>query len=229
MTLINCFYFSSDKSGCQLLDLPEHLIFEIGKRLIIYADYVRLRSTCKSLQSMLPKVPNHQLSQVTWLMIPNTSKTCRRFFSIFKNKIYNLEIPELRGKLLRGSSYGWILMVDGSPEQTLINPLTRAQIQIPPIDTFLNVLKYRPNMSGKEYLIFRVRSHQPSPTKLKKFKTASIKYIRDSFIDKVVLSSSPTSIEYMAMVILGEFAELAFCKLGTRNGLLFKGKVDIVN
>lgn len=65
---------------------------------------------------MLPKVPNHQLSQVPWLMIPNASETCCRFLSILENKIYNLEIPELRGKLLRGCSYGWILIVHGSPE-----------------------------------------------------------------------------------------------------------------
>ncbi|KAK7833791.1 f-box/kelch-repeat protein [Quercus suber] len=108
-------------------------------RLIIYADYVRLRSNCKSLQFMLPKAPNHQLSQVPWLMIPNVSETCCRFFSILENKKYNLEIPELRGKLLRGCSYGWILMVNGSPELTLINPLTRAQIQLPPIDTFPDI------------------------------------------------------------------------------------------
>lgn len=45
--------------------------------------------------------------------------------------MYNLEISELRGKLLQGSSYGWVLMVDGSQELNLINPLTRAQIQLP--------------------------------------------------------------------------------------------------
>nr|POE88857.1 putative f-box protein [Quercus suber] len=76
-------------------------------------------------------------------------------------------------------------MVDGSPELNLINPLTRAQIQLPPIDTFPDVLEYRPNVPGEEYLIFRV-----------------------------VLSSSPTSNECRAMAIFGEFSELAFCKYG---------------
>ncbi|KAK7833520.1 putative f-box protein [Quercus suber] len=61
----------------------------------------------------------------------------------------------------------------------------RAQIQLPPIDTFPDVLQYRPNVLGEEYLIFRA-----------------------------VLSSSPTSNECMAMAIFGEFSKLAFCKYG---------------
>ena len=93
--------------------------------------------------------------------------------------MYNLEIPELRGKLLRGSSHGWVLMVDGSPELNLINPLTRAQIQLPPIDTFPNVLEYRPNVPGEEYLIFRVRSHQCEPLKIE---ITSPEYVRYIFI-----------------------------------------------
>ena len=59
---------------------------------------------------MLLKLPSHQLSQVPWLMIPsdNINETHCRFFSILENKMYSLEIPELRwryyfpwGKILR--------------------------------------------------------------------------------------------------------------------------------
>lgn len=47
---------------------------------------------------MLLKLPSHQLSQVPWLMIPsdNINETHCRFFSILENKMYSLEIPELR-------------------------------------------------------------------------------------------------------------------------------------
>ena len=59
--------------------------------------------------------------------------------------MYKLELPKVQGKLLRGSSCGWVLMIDGYPELNLINPLTRAQIQLPPIDTFPDVLEHLKN------------------------------------------------------------------------------------
>ena len=128
---------------------------------------------------MLLKLPSHQLSQVPWLMIPsdNINETHCRFFSILENKMYNLEIPELRGKLLRGSSYGLVLMVDEPLELNLINPLNRAQIQLQPIDTFPDVLEYRPNVPGEEHLIFRVRSHQCEPPKIEITSPEYLRYI----------------------------------------------------
>jgi hypothetical protein len=110
--------------------------------LINYADYVRLQSTCKSLKSMLPKMPNHQLSQVPWLMLPhdNVSENTRfSFLNPLENKMYNLDIPEVKGMLLCGSSYGWILAVDGYPKLCLINPFT-FEIQLPTLDSTIVML-----------------------------------------------------------------------------------------
>ncbi|KAE8021878.1 hypothetical protein FH972_007728 [Carpinus fangiana] len=81
----------------QLAKLPYDLINEIGKTMINYVDYVRLQSTCKSLKSMLPKMPNHQLSQVPWLMLPHDNgreNTRFSFLNPLENKMYNLDIPE---------------------------------------------------------------------------------------------------------------------------------------
>jgi hypothetical protein len=182
----------------------------MGKRLINYADYVRFRSTCKPLKSMLPKTPNHQLSQVPWLMLPreNVSETRISFLNPLENKKYSLDIPELRGKLFRGSSHGWILAVDGHPELFLINPFTRAQIQLPPLDTFPNVLRYDPDDEDEEYLIVRERTQS--------IYSQSVDYFRKAYLHKVVLSTSPTSNEYIAMAIYGYFTYLAFCKSGDK-------------
>jgi hypothetical protein len=129
----------------KLAKLPQDLINKIGKRLINYADYVRLQSTCKSLKSMLPKMPNHQLSQVPWLMLPhdNVGENTRfSFLNPLENKMYNLDIPEVKGKLLRGSFYGWILATDGYPKLCIIDLFTRAQIQLPPLDNFCRCFEF---------------------------------------------------------------------------------------
>ncbi|KAG6701832.1 hypothetical protein I3842_07G005300 [Carya illinoinensis] len=192
------------------------IIFEIVKRLVNYADYVRFRSTCKSLQYMLPKTPSHQLSQVPWLMLPcnnDLSGKCRNFFSPSENRMYNFDIPKIQGKLLQGSSHGWLFAHDGFPELYLINTFTKAQIRLPPLDTFPDVLWYRPDMIDEEYLIFRERLYLSKPPIVK---SASIAYFRRAFIRKIVLSSSPTSNEYTTMAIYGEFAELAFCRSGDK-------------
>ena len=73
-------------------------------------------------------------------------------------------------------------MIDGYPELNLINPLTRAQIQLPPIDTFPDVLGYRPYRADEEYLILRVRPNLPKPAKVQ---VESIAYVRDVFINKL--------------------------------------------
>jgi len=166
---------------------------------------------------MLPNTPNHQLSQVLWLVLPhdNVSKTRFSFLNPLENKMYNFDIPEVKGMLLRGSSYGWILAVDGYPELCLINPFSRAQIQLPPIDTFPDVLRFDPNVPNKEYLISGKRSYLHN----QKTHARGVAYFRNVFVRKVVLSTNPTSNEFTALAIYGEFEELAFCTSGDRNGL----------
>lgn len=196
----------------RLIKLSKDLINEIGNKLINYADYVRLRSTCKSLKSMLPKTPNHQLSQVPWLMLPhhNVSKTRFTFLNPLENKIMcSFDIPELKGKLMKGSSYGWILAVDEYPELCLINSFTRAQIQLPPLDTFSDILRFDPNVPNEEYLIDGERPYFPS----QKTYSRGVAFFREVFLNKVVLSSNPASNDqYTAMAIYGQFTGLAFCK-----------------
>jgi hypothetical protein len=126
--------------------------------------------------------------------------------------MYNLDIPEVKGMLLRGSSYGWILATDGYPKLCLINPFTRAQIQLPPLDTFPDVLSFDPNMPDREYLIYKERSYLHS----QKTHTRGVTYFRKVFVNKIVLSSNPVSNEYTAIAIYGEFGELAFCRSGDK-------------
>jgi hypothetical protein len=162
---------------------------------------------------MLPNMPDHQLSQIPWLMLPHDNgreNTRFSFLNPLENKMYNLDIPELKGMLLRGSSYGWILAVDGYPKLSLINPFTRAQIQLPPLDTFPGILRFDPNKLNEEYLISTDRIYYD------KIHSRGLAFFRNYFVQKVVLLSNPTSNEFTAMAIYGELREFAFCRSGDK-------------
>jgi hypothetical protein len=64
------------------------------------------------------------------------------FLNPLENKMYNLDIPEVKGMLLHGSLYGWILATDGYPKLCLIDLFTRAQIQLPPLDNFCRCFEF---------------------------------------------------------------------------------------
>ncbi|KAG6647134.1 hypothetical protein CIPAW_07G057800 [Carya illinoinensis] len=140
------------------------IIYEIAKGLVNYIDYVRFRSTCKSLQYMLPKTPNHQLNQVSCLLLPHNNGHSGRRRSLF-NLLENMMF------------LAWL-------------------IRLPPLDTFLDVLEYCPNMVDEEYLTWRAID-VPIIYRAKKY----------------CLLAIPTSDgKYLAMAIHGEFRDLALCR-----------------
>ncbi|KAH7845946.1 hypothetical protein Vadar_007815 [Vaccinium darrowii] len=98
----------------QCSELPKHLWEAVEERVVLYADKVRLRSVCASwMYSTLPKLPHQKLHQSPCLLLPtgNHSVTAYGLFSPLDKKFYHLELPELanQGKLLKGSSHGWVV------------------------------------------------------------------------------------------------------------------------
>lgn len=71
-------------------------------------------------------------------------------------KVYHLDLPDAWGKFFKGSSHGWVATVedeDTGPAIYLLNPFTRAQIQLPPRNMFSDVTDYRPHEIGMEYAL----------------------------------------------------------------------------
>ncbi|OVA10867.1 Protein of unknown function DUF295 [Macleaya cordata] len=189
--------------------LQSELIEIIARKLTTYADYIRFRAFCVKWRSTLPPIPHHIPSQFPWLMLPYNSNSLNRrgFFSLSENKVYWLNLPEIcHGSRCCGSSQGWLVLLGQSPIILLFNPLTSIQIHLPPITTFPKVLDFNISKVGKEYLLM------DSPYR------RSLNYMLDLFIKKIVLSSSPASLssDYVAVAILNETGELAFCKKGVR-------------
>ncbi|OVA08883.1 F-box domain [Macleaya cordata] len=197
--------------------LPE-LLEMIAKKLTIYIDYVRFRAVCVKWRSILSPTPHHLPCQLPWLMLrPGPQSGSRRgFFSISENKLRRLYLPEPHGSHCCGSSQGWLVIVEQGPTILLLNPLTCIQFQLPSLTTFPNVLDFNIRKVGKEFLL------QDSSDGHRY--THNLDEMRYVFIKKVVLSSSPASpsSNYIAVAILNEIGELAFCKKGDEKWMLIK-------
>lgn len=121
--------------------LPRDLLDEIEHLIVLYFDKVRVRAVCKSWNSHLPKMPNHQVRRLPWLLQSFESNTegSHGLYDLFEKKFYKIDLPEAQGKLFKGCSHGWLATMgddmpigSNSPDIYLTNPLTKAQIQLPP-------------------------------------------------------------------------------------------------
>ncbi|KAL5719315.1 hypothetical protein ACHQM5_012110 [Ranunculus cassubicifolius] len=191
-------------------DLSHDLAQDIAHRLHAYWDYTNFRSACKSLRSAVPKKPATLPRVVPCLVHPCNETHCN-FFSLF-GETYKLELPEVQTQLCKGSSQGWLITVERGPCIRLINPLTNTRMQLPPIHAFPDVLEYNHESLNREYLIstvYRGGIHRNVVT--------NSTWVRKYFIRRLVLSSSPSEENCMAMALYSENSnKVAFCKVGDK-------------
>ncbi|GKV43189.1 hypothetical protein SLEP1_g50511 [Rubroshorea leprosula] len=198
--------------GVDWTQLPAELLESISKNLKIYADYVRFRAVCRNWRSAVPKIPLDLPPQLPWLVLPPTRShlTYRAIFDLSTDKLHHLSLPEYStnpAKRHRGSSEGWLVILDLSPDIILLNPLSRAKVHLPPLSTFPKVTGFNYSHISNEYELqcpYRIRYNR------------SLQYMRDCFIKKVVLSSSPSKDpNFVAMAIINETMDLAYCRSGS--------------
>nr|GLL30495.1 F-box protein SKIP23-like [Ipomoea trifida] len=187
-------------------NLPPELLDSIAKKLRIHKDYVRFRAVCASWRGSALKTPTHLPCQFPWLMLSQRQSSRLGFFSPLDDKFHFLILPEASNRRRRcGSSHGWLVILDESPSVFIINPLTRAKLNLPPLSRFPNVLDFNFYNVGREYTL---RSDG-------EIHTCSLKEMRDTFIKKVVLSGNPLlQPNFIAMAILNQTGDLAYCKNG---------------
>lgn len=97
------------------------------------------------------------------------------------------------------------MFLDDTPDILLLNPLTRAKLHLPPLHSFPNVVSFNFSYIGREYMIRNSHGY---------LYTRNLRQMRNSFLRKVVLSSSPSSSQgnrFAALAILGH-TNLAFCR-----------------
>ncbi|CAK9180366.1 unnamed protein product [Ilex paraguariensis] len=110
-------------------------------------------------------------------------------FNISSNKFHHLSQLDAQGKRICGSSGGWLIIVGNNFEIFMLNPLTRAQIQLPSVSSFLDQADASMQVLDKASTVL---------------------------IHKAILVSNPDgNLEgYSVMVIYGDSRKLGFHKEG---------------
>ncbi|PIA56774.1 hypothetical protein AQUCO_00700847v1 [Aquilegia coerulea] len=210
-------------------DLTVELLEEIASHMDSYLDYMRLRAVCLTWKSSLPEKPRRLPSQLPCLMFPcDDNHDHHGFLSMFigsEGEVYNLELPNTQDKLCRGSSQGWLITVEKGPSVDLVNPLTKARMQLPPIYTFPDVLEYQPERVGEEFLVRLVYLFTEYHNL-----HIDLAAMEQTFVQKVILSSSPGTSDKscIAMAIYGDRSRLAYCKIGDKEWKLVEGDSSFI-
>ncbi|XP_078156621.1 putative F-box protein At3g25750 [Carex rostrata] len=178
--------------------LPPELLQVIGKKVTSLAVYIRFRAVCRPWQSSCSLRPDHLPVKLPWLMLPYRSDgrnyTTHRFYDLAASKIHELDLPETRGMSICGSSHGWLVLQKGQ-EMSLLNPITRATISLPPFPGPLSTENLFENRDANEY------GFSISPTD-------------NDMVRKAILTSSAHDSSCRVFVLTYSKWPLAFCKIG---------------
>ncbi|XP_008788470.2 F-box protein SKIP23-like [Phoenix dactylifera] len=134
-------------------DLPTDILDVIVKKLTRASDYLRFRCVCKSWRSFAK--PTNLPSHLPFLVLPYDPDSLQRpVLSLPTREIHARPIPDLVHTVTLASSRGWLLLLDlehAGERLFLLNPLTGAQVQLPPTDGFLHQTAFE--FSWKAYLL----------------------------------------------------------------------------
>ncbi|XP_048135797.1 uncharacterized protein LOC115734410 isoform X2 [Rhodamnia argentea] len=161
--------------------LPKELLEMISDRLTGLGDHVRFRAVCRSWASIRP---------------PS---------SIWENKFYRFSSREFLGKRCCGSSYGWLALLDGTPEILLFNPLTEEKILLPSLTRLPEVLEFHEKDEEYLYQDFMGEHH-----------TVDMNIMKNFFVHRIALSGDPTLVNQNSWAALCydlRANRLAFCKI----------------
>ncbi|KAL8088418.1 F-box protein SKIP23-like [Apium graveolens] len=193
-------------------ELPPELLYTIATNLKHLQDHIRFRSVCQAWRSSTPETPVNLPCQLPWLMLPahhfcfNPPSHHRGFYDLSNNKIHALSLSKITHRSRRcGSSHGWLAFLEESPSFFILNPLTRAVVNLPPLSQFPNVMSFDFSKVGREYTLKTGDDDDVY--------SCNLKEMRDSYIKKVILSRSPHSgSDYIVVALINQTGDLAYCK-----------------
>ncbi|KAJ4745352.1 F-box protein skip23 [Rhynchospora pubera] len=123
--------------------LPPEIIDLISEKAKYIVDHLRFRAVCSTWRSASLPNPRHLPPQLPWLMLPyngylwTTKNGTRFFYDVWESRMREIHLPETSGATCCASYRGWLLVVSyKGREISLLNPLTRSEIELPPFSTW---------------------------------------------------------------------------------------------
>jgi F-box-like len=106
------------------LDLPYDVLGHITSFLDL-PDYHRFSAVCADWRSAAIQTHYSSTPQVPWLVLGEDNGAKKRnFYMLSEGRHFSNDIPELHGRYICGSSYGWLFAIDIKLDGILINPLS---------------------------------------------------------------------------------------------------------
>ncbi|KAJ4789115.1 F-box family protein [Rhynchospora pubera] len=117
-------------------DLTNDVLEHITSFLAL-PDHYRFGSVCNNWRSV-SKWRRYPLApQLPWLVLEEEKETRKRkFYNLSDGKHYSIEIPELHGRYICGSSHGWLFAIDIKINGILVNPFTQECYELPPFPAY---------------------------------------------------------------------------------------------
>ncbi|KAJ4789101.1 F-box family protein [Rhynchospora pubera] len=113
-------------------DILEHIT-----SFLVFPDHYRFGAVCKNWRSVSKQRRYPPAPQLPWLVLEEEKETRKRkFYSLSDGKHYSIEIPELHGRYICGSSHGWLFAVDIKINGILVNLFTREYYELPPFPAY---------------------------------------------------------------------------------------------
>ncbi|KAF9592769.1 hypothetical protein IFM89_017339 [Coptis chinensis] len=201
-------------------ELLGDLIDEIQKRLTL-ADLIRFGCVCSSWNSLSGSFLSHK-GRLPWLIVPffvdpnvgRETNCCSDgilgFFSILDGLTYKVEIPELLGRRICGTAFGWFITVHGNSEMQLLHPFTRKVVQLPALTKFPFAIGTR--FSEEKGILLYLMQQGLDDTK--NISECDSEYMRDINLYKAVTNSSQPTV---VIAIPALYRQLYFCRPGKDN------------
>ena len=95
------------------------------ERIVGLTTFIRFGAVCRTWHWLASTSKQCSYKPVPWLMLSETEGThVRQFYDISTNEIYELPLPQARGRKILGCAHGWVITVGEGGEFHVLNPLT---------------------------------------------------------------------------------------------------------
>ncbi|KAL6615768.1 hypothetical protein ACP70R_038038 [Stipagrostis hirtigluma subsp. patula] len=206
--------------------LPEDLLIEFAVRLTV-VDWLRFRAVCTAWRQATDTASGsgrRPKREPPWLMLPGSGAdpTTATFFSFLDGRRRTtgpLPEPAIQSRIWIGSAYGWLVTADAECTLHLLNPVTGAQLPLPPITTMgHHELLPRTESNDAARFLFHERSfmavHGHGVLYAREHYEITMDKMPLCFLRKAVPLCDPSSGKYFVMMIHGPHYKLAFARQG---------------